>query len=64
VLALFLTGDLISSDFISRISTELSFSYSEVDNFINSFKYAILGLAALGNVVDIITMYFKQFKYL
>lgn len=64
VLALFLTGDLISSDFISRISTELSFSYSEVDNFINSFKYAILGLAALGNVVDIITIYFKQFKYL
>ena len=64
VAVVFLTGDLISVDFITRISTELSFTYDQVDNFINIFKSSIVGIIIVANIIDCSSLYFKKIKYL
>ncbi len=64
VVVVFLTGDLISVDFITRVSTELTFTYSEVENFINIFLRTIVGIVIVANVIDLISLYFKKIRYL
>lgn len=65
VTILFLLGsNLINPDFITKVAFELSVNASEVTRFINVFKYSIIGLAIFGNVVDLISMYFKQFRFI
>lgn len=65
VTILFLLGsNLINPDFITKVSVELSVNVSDVTRFINIFKYSIIGLAIFGNVVDLISMYFKQFRFI
>ena len=64
VAVVFLSGDLISVDFITRVSTDLSFTYNQVENFINVFLSVIVGIIIVANVIDLISLYFKKIKYL
>lgn len=64
VAVVFLTGDLINVDFITRISSELTFTYDQVENFINIFKSSIVGIIIVANIIDLISLYFKKIKYL
>jgi len=51
-------------DFITRVSTDLSFTYDQVENFINVFLYAIVGIIIVTNIIDLISLYFKKIRYL
>ncbi|MDT8336318.1 MAG: hypothetical protein RQ856_00670 [Candidatus Izemoplasmatales bacterium] len=65
VSVVFLLGsNLINPDFITKVSIELSLNVSDVTRFIDIFKYSIIGLAIFGNIVDLISMYFKQFRFI
>lgn len=61
---IFLAGaNLINADFIARVASELSFSQSSVENFIRIMRYSIIGIIIFANAADLISMYFKQFRY-
>jgi hypothetical protein len=64
VSVIFLAGaSLINQDFIVRVAAELSFSQSSVENFIKIMRYSIIGIVIFANIIDLISMYFKQFRY-
>lgn len=64
VAVIFLSGNLINVEFITRISTELSYTYDQVDNFIYIFKISLIAIIIFANIVDFVSLYFKKIRYL
>jgi hypothetical protein len=65
VVVVFLSSsNLISNQFISKIASEIDFTQNAISNFIKIMRYSIIGLVIFANIADLLSIYFKRFKYI
>ncbi len=64
VITFFLGTNLLNPDFAVKLSEIISFDVDSINNFLRTFTYFIVGITILGNIIDFINLYFKQFRYL
>lgn len=63
-IAFLLGGNLINADFIAKVALELDLTVAVVQNGIRRIISILVGVIVFANLVDLLTMYFKQFRYI
>ncbi len=65
VAVIFLLGDnLINAEFVNKIALELDFTVNAVETGIRRIIGILVGVIIFANVVDLLSMYFKQFRHI
>jgi hypothetical protein len=63
-IAFLLGGSLINADFIAKVALELDLTVAVVQSGIRRIISILVGVIVFANLVDLLTMYFKQFRYI